>query len=47
MDWMILAEAMDFYLLQLFQTASGAHPASHLMDTGDTFTGGRVGEAGG
>jgi len=47
MDWMILAEAMDFYLHQLVQTASGAHPASHLMDTGGTFTGGRVGGAGG
>jgi hypothetical protein len=35
-------EAKDFSLLHSGQTGSGAHPASHPLDTGDSFPGGKA-----
>jgi hypothetical protein len=38
----VLAGAGNFYLHHRVQTGSGAHPASYLMGTGDSFPGGKA-----
>jgi hypothetical protein len=35
-------QGQDFYLLNVVQTGSGAHPASYPMGTGSSFPGGKA-----